>query len=62
MLASMRAVATTVMLVAMSTDLFAHHGYRLRFDFDDLITVEGVVTVMCFVSPHSRKAARRYLS
>ncbi len=41
---------------------FAHHGYGFQFDFDDLIKIEVMITAACFVSPHSRKAARQYLS
>ena len=50
-----RGLLRAVCLVAVlgATNAFAHHGAAPHFDPDDLVTLDGVVTEMRFVNPHS---------
>ncbi len=42
-----------VLLIAfLSLPALAHHNYRLRFDYDTMITLTGVVTKFDWKNPH----------
>ncbi len=45
---------TPIVLLAafLSVPALAHHNYRLRFDYDTMITVTGVVTKFDWKNPH----------
>ena len=49
----LRSLFMMALVLNPGSQLFAHHGSAPHFDFDDLVTLEGVVTEMHFVNPHS---------
>ncbi len=41
-----------LLIAFLSVPAHAHHNYRLRFDYDRMITVTGVVTKFDWKNPH----------
>lgn len=45
-------ILTLLVTALVSVSAFAHHNYRLRFDYDTSVTMTGVVTKFDWKNPH----------